>query len=105
MIRKVCYSRPGLILASLLGIFLLAVLGSMARSGVHAKAEPATVPAHVATNSAAPVAVEHYPDREAFFGDEHLHTGWSLDAWVFGNRITGPDDALVMPRGKPSNIR
>lgn len=34
------------------------------------------------------------PERDAFFGEEHIHTSWSVDAWLMGNRLTGPDDAL-----------
>ncbi|HXX30970.1 MAG TPA: DUF3604 domain-containing protein, partial [Myxococcaceae bacterium] len=44
--------------------------------------------------------VEGNPDRNAYFGEEHIHTSWSVDAWVFGNRITGPDDALKYAQGQ-----
>ena len=44
--------------------------------------------------------VEKNPDRNAYFGEEHIHTSWSLDAWVMGNRITGPDDALKYAQGQ-----
>ena len=27
-----------------------------------------------------------YAERNAYFGDEHIHPSWLLDAWVFGNR-------------------
>ncbi|WP_064742653.1 DUF3604 domain-containing protein [Edaphobacter aggregans] len=40
------------------------------------------------------------PDRNAYFGEEHIHTSWSVDAWVMGNRITGPDDALQYAQGQ-----
>ncbi|HKC01256.1 MAG TPA: DUF3604 domain-containing protein [Terriglobales bacterium] len=33
------------------------------------------------------------PDRDAYYGETHVHTSWSLDAWLFGNRITDPGDA------------
>src|SRR3974390_725705 len=52
---------------------------------------------------AAPAAeerVEKNPDRNAYFGEEHIHTSWSVDAWVLGNRITGPDDALKYAQGE-----
>ncbi len=29
------------------------------------------------------------PERDAYFGETHLHTSWSVDAWVMGNRLTG----------------
>ena len=41
------------------------------------------------------------PDRDAYFGETHLHTSWSLDAWLIGNRITGPADAYKYFKGEP----
>jgi opacity protein-like surface antigen len=38
-------------------------------------------------------------NRKAFFGEQHIHTSWSVDAWLFGNHTTGPDDALSYARG------
>src|SRR5215471_12849590 len=40
------------------------------------------------------------PDRDVYFGETHIHTSWSVDAWVMGNRITGPDDALKYAQGQ-----
>lgn len=40
------------------------------------------------------------PDRNAYFGEEHIHTSWSVDAWLMGNRITGPADALKYAQGQ-----
>ena len=48
----------------------------------------------------AEVRVEHNPDRNAYFGEEHIHTSWSVDAWIMGNRLTGPDDALKYAQGQ-----
>ena len=45
-------------------------------------------------------AQERNPERNAYFGETHLHTSWSVDAWVMGNRITGPDDALKYAQGQ-----
>ena len=57
-----------------------------------------------ATNKAAQTSTTERPprnpDRNAYFGDEHIHTSWSVDAWVMGNRITGPDDALKYAQGQ-----
>ena len=50
--------------------------------------------------AASAFAQEKNPDRNAYFGDEHIHTSWSVDAWVMGNRITGPDDALKYAQGQ-----
>jgi hypothetical protein len=40
------------------------------------------------------------PLREAYFGETHVHTSWSLDAWLFGNRITDPGDAYRYFKGE-----
>jgi len=37
-------------------------------------------------------AAETFPDREVFFGEQHVHTSWSYDAFAFGDRLTGPED-------------
>jgi len=40
------------------------------------------------------------PDRHAYFGEQHIHTSWSVDAWLFGNHLTGPDAALRYAQGE-----
>src|SRR5882672_10742932 len=50
---------------------------------------------------AQPVAVPRNPDRDAFFGETHVHTSWSFDAYIFGNTVTGPDDAYKYALGQP----
>jgi hypothetical protein len=86
--------------ATLMAISLLAVMGAIAHSRAHANAEPAKPPAPVASTSLTPPAVEHYPDREALFGETHQHTSWSLDAYLFGNTITGPADSYKYYKGE-----
>ena len=40
------------------------------------------------------------PDRDAYFGETHVHTSWSLDAWLLGNRLTGPADSYRYFKGE-----
>ncbi len=41
------------------------------------------------------------PDREAYFGETHVHTSWSLDAFSIGNTLTTPGDAYKYFQGQP----
>lgn len=41
------------------------------------------------------------PDRDAYFGETHVHTSWSLDAFSLGNLITTPADAYKYFKGEP----
>jgi len=41
------------------------------------------------------------PERNAYFGETHVHTSWSFDAYIFGNHITGPADAYKYAKGEP----
>lgn len=50
-----------------------------------------------ALTSQAPAEPE---ERKALFGELHIHTGWSFDAYVFNVRAT-PDDAYNFGKGKP----
>ena len=55
----------------------------------------------VAALAVAPaLAQEKNPERNAYFGEEHIHTSWSVDAWVMGNRLTGPGDAYKYAQGE-----
>jgi hypothetical protein len=40
------------------------------------------------------------PDNNAYFGDVHVHTGWSFDALTNGSKTT-PTDAYAWAQGKP----
>jgi Protein of unknown function (DUF3604) len=39
-------------------------------------------------------------ERQAFFGETHVHTSWSFDAYIFGNHLTGPADAYRYAKGE-----
>jgi hypothetical protein len=54
--------------------------------------------AHPAKRPYSPYAGRDFPTRP-FFGDTHLHTGFSMDAGAFGARL-GPRDAYRFARGE-----
>ncbi len=73
--------------------------------------------AHLLTLTATMVIVSAFaqqpnPERNAYFGETHIHTSWSFDAYVFGNMKAGPEDAykfalgqtIMHPAGYPVKI-
>ncbi len=40
------------------------------------------------------------PDKNAYFGETHVHTSWSLDAFAIGNTLTTPGDAYKYFKGE-----
>ena len=51
--------------------------------------------------AASPGFAQGNPERNAYFGQTHVHTSWSFDAYVFGNTITGPEEAYKYALGQP----
>lgn len=43
--------------------------------------------------------VTHFPNKEAFFGNLHVHTRWSFDGYING-AVAGPDEAYRWARGE-----
>jgi hypothetical protein len=41
------------------------------------------------------------PDKNAYFGETHVHTSWSLDAFSMGNTVTTAADAYKYFKGEP----
>lgn len=41
------------------------------------------------------------PERNAYYGETHLHTSWSFDAFIFGDTKSTPGDAYDYAKGKP----
>jgi hypothetical protein len=40
------------------------------------------------------------PERNAYFGETHIHTSWSFDAYIYGNTKAGPEDAYKFALGQ-----
>ena len=49
--------------------------------------------------AAKPAAADAKHPMRAYFGDTHVHTGWSADAGMDG-AVTGPEDAFRLARGE-----
>ncbi len=39
-------------------------------------------------------------ERRLYWGEQHVHTSWSFDAFAFGNQSTGPEDFYRYARGE-----
>ena len=48
-----------------------------------------------------PASAQSNPDKNAYFGETHVHTSWSLDAWTIGNLTNTPADAYKYFQGQP----
>ncbi len=79
----------------------LVTLGACEQSAPAPEPKKAEAPAAAAKPVASPAAQapQPNPERNAYFGETHIHTSWSVDAWVMGNRLTGPADALAYAQG------
>lgn len=75
------------------------MLTSSVRSNLKSASAPIAVSA-LACVLASPVAAQTAPERNAYFGEQHVHTSWSFDAYIFGNHITGPADAYKYAKGE-----
>ncbi|MDX1432000.1 MAG: DUF3604 domain-containing protein, partial [Gammaproteobacteria bacterium] len=49
-----------------------------------------------------PAAAEPNPERDVYYGEQHVHTSWSFDAFAFGTTLTGPEDFYQYALGKPT---
>ncbi len=84
-------------LATLTALFFALALAGVSCNKSQAPQQVAQTGAQAPANEE---RVEKNPDRNAYFGEEHIHTSWSVDAWLMGNRLTGPDDALKYAQGQ-----
>jgi hypothetical protein len=51
---------------------------------------------------ASPGFAQKNPERNVYFGEQHVHTSWSFDAFAFGDRVTGPEEFYQYALGQPT---
>mgnify|MGYP006276477051 CR=1 FL=1 len=88
------------LLVGLGGLALLPLIG-MSASGPLARTLAQIGPATAATGAAA--SVPEFPEKEAFFGETHVHTAYSFDAFLGGARLE-PDGAYRFARGEEVEV-
>ena len=82
--------------AALCLIFFVAL-----ETGCNKKTEKASESTNVApATQSAEARSPANPLRNAYFGDLHLHTSYSMDAFAFGTRTT-PEDSFKFAMGEP----
>ena len=91
-----------LALAGLLATALASGLAVAVRSEVRAaaakrQAASSKILIETVPSSELRATPERDPDRQAYFGETHIHTSWSFDAYVFGNTRPG--------RKRPTSMR
>ncbi len=94
-----------MILRPLSGRFTRTVLAATLLTGLGACAErtettSTNTDSAVANLPASTPSITYNPERDAFFGDLHVHTRFSFDAFLMGTRRT-PDDAYRFAKGDP----
>ncbi len=86
--------RPAIVA---LGLAALAACGSQVGGSDAAKA-PAAAPPTASAPAATAAAIPSNPLKEAYFGEQHIHTAYSLDAFIGGTRLT-PFEAYDFAKG------
>ncbi|MEJ2541559.1 MAG: DUF3604 domain-containing protein, partial [Gemmatimonadota bacterium] len=92
---------PGIARSVATGLALVS-LASMAACGEGGDASNETAGAESGASTSIAereAAATRYPLKEAFFGETHVHTGVSMDAFIGGNRLT-PDGAYRFAKGE-----
>ena len=78
------------------------IVGGLGLAAAAPGGPPAPVAAAAHAKAAGPATVTRLPgynaNRNAYFGDLHVHTGLSFDAYIFNVRAT-PDDAYSFAKG------
>lgn len=90
-------------LASVLGVgsYQFMQTPAVAGSNKTGTSTAALLSAAAMAQAADPASIPSNPERNAYFGQTHNHTSWSMDAYVIGNTVTGPAEAYQFAMGMP----
>ena len=75
-------------------------LAALAMAGCQREAAKDAVPPKAADAQQSATDIRSDPLRQAFFGELHLHTAYSLDAYIFGNTMNDPFVAYRFAQGE-----
>ena len=98
--RRIIVARVNPLLCAVLSFSLLLALQTgcnKSQSKIANEAQSASSP--VASSPSAKAMPPSNPLKNAYFGDLHLHTGYSMDAFAFGTRTT-PEDSYKYAMGE-----
>jgi Protein of unknown function (DUF3604) len=85
-------------------LIVAAALTTACGSPAPTKAPEATAaPSGTQAGSPAATPIPSNPLKEAYFGEQHLHTAYSLDAYLGGTRLT-PSDAYRFAKGEEVEV-
>jgi len=85
-------------------VLACAALPACGRKDAGPDAAATSAPTEPVSVEALEAAVPENPLKEAYFGETHVHTSYSLDAFIGGARLT-PDDAYQFAQGKDVTIQ
>jgi hypothetical protein len=106
-IHRTALTRPVLAAAAGLGLLLASACSDRAADDKAKAAAAAAASAASAAVAAAPVpaapSIPTNPLKEAYFGEQHLHTAYSLDAYIGGARLM-PSDAYRFAKGEEVEV-
>ena len=81
-------------------LFLMSATLALVLTGCTSKQAETPAAQKDQAQSAQPARPAPNPLKNAYFGDLHLHTSYSMDAFAFGTRTT-PEDAFKFAMGEP----
>ena len=101
--------RPETLSVPITTVCLLLVLSGCSNEGHESKQAatkpetPAIAPAKAPTVEELEATLPENPLKNAYFGETHVHTSFSLDAYIGGARLA-PDDAYRFAKGEDVSL-